>query len=309
MPKRNKMRKQARGRGNGCTVRGKIVQTWNQQQVQVVNAISLHPIFGVVTGTGGGTPDTIGNRKTLGMHELWRFYRFNSLKFRWLHASANTSGMYRAAAAYVGGDLSAAQAPANVDDVYEQSFQFDPITIVSAPTYASGAPISSVQIPSVPKRQTVPHRELLTRQPNKWWYCDPTATVVSGVQVYQGDIYIAWTAETGDNTQTVTYSFELEYVIDFSEFRLATVATVFRSLGYKGPDRLRGLQIVANDDDEDEKSGVDIDDASLSIIANSTTGFGAAHTKVVLAERTRLAELALAKARVARLEEEIKNDF
>jgi hypothetical protein len=301
--KRNNNRRGNRRSGNACTVKGKIIQSWAAQDINKSNTLTLHPVFPVVANSGTG--ETLGFKKTNGLHELWRYYRFKSVKFRWLHGSANVAGMYLGAASYTGGDMANAQEPVNTDDIYEQSHQFDPVTFISTPSYGSTAPITSAMIPSVPKRQSVPMRELLGRQPSRWYYCDPTDTVVSGALIYQGNIFTAFTAETGVNTQTVTYSFELEYVLEFSEFRLATVSTLFDSLGYK-TSRSGGLQITQIEDDDDEKSGFEIDDASLSIIANSTTGFGAAATKAMLAERTKLAELQLAKARVSRLEAELK---
>jgi hypothetical protein len=288
-------------------VRGKFIQSFAAQNVNVVNSLVIHPSFGVVTGSG--TAADYGGKKTNVMHELWRFYRFKSLKFRWLHGSASTPGMYIGAASFTSGDMSVAQSPGNIDDVYEQSHQFAPITFISANTYSSTAPISAAQIPSVPKLESVPRRELFGRVPTRWYYCDPTSTNVSDALIFQGRIWSTFTAETGNTGQNCTYSYEIAYEIEFSEFLLATVSTFARSLGYDKSDRSRVLkEKTLTIEEHDEKSDDELDDASLHIIAESSDGFGGRTIGKMPgspSHQVSLREVQLLRAKIARLEDQL----
>lgn len=280
-----------------------------------VGCTTVHPSFPFSTISGTNNSVDVGVTKLQAMSVLFRYYRCTRLVHRWLSILPYTTltgqteiGTVGLVGSYLGGDTPNADAPVTPDEVMEQPYQ---VKAQSATWSVATSSIGVVTyLPSEPKTNVVPRSMLFGRQPLKWWLCetDMTTAVAPGMMVYQGQFfhapYTLGHVGTGD-FNAIVYAFELEYTFEFTEFQAHPTGMLTRGLKQK--------QIQEEESDEKSDDEVELDDASLMIIAANSTGLGAQADKR-LAESVRLKQAidqarwdeAIARAKISRLETKLK---
>lgn len=296
------------GRGGQIErISGRAVFSLTSVAPNAVVGITVHPTFPSTFIFGTGSVVDFGVSKLQALSLLFRYYRFVKLAFRWRGASAmmttGSSGSYGLVGTYLGGDSPNADAPMTPDQVMEQPFQFRSQTT----QWSWSSNLVTTLFPTVPKSEAIPRSMLFGRQPVKWWLCetDMATAVAPGMMVYQGQLFFSpipyWLE--GVST-TFSWQFELDYTVEFTEFQAHPTGM------FSGGLKKKLIQEKESDEKSDDE--VELDDASLMIIANNSTGLGAQATKEYAESSMKKAldqakwDEAIARAKVHRLETKLK---